>query len=323
MKYNNNKKYKKNVIIVDSGIDMNDPYLNSHVIGGVTIYVNNENHISYDNNYLDENGHGTFCAKTILSLSNDVGIYVIKILNKELMCSIKVLIEALKYIKKINVNLVCLSLATSIYSKELEIVCNELKGEGKILVASKDNMGGDSYPASFKSVIGVEGVIVSNSLYLSYKDNLPIQCKVSNMPFLMKRLNNNYKFFRGNSKSNAFLCGLVIKYIDNINEMNFKQLEERIIDSSLILEDAKANTFINYNENQNNIMFLDDVYKRIFKELKFADVTGEKRQKIFTSKVCTYILNEIYHEYGIEGRKDVIPQYVFYSPEKLLKYLNL
>ncbi|MBK1809548.1 hypothetical protein JHL18_02665 [Clostridium sp. YIM B02505] len=318
------KEFKKKVIVIDSGINVNDEFLCDSIIGGVCIEVNNEK-IIFSNNYMDENGHGTFCSKIIKYINEEIGIYVIKILNKNMKCSCKTLIEALKYTKNININLICLSLATinELYADDLRNICSDLRKNGKILVSSLHNDNYNSYPATFEDVIGVEGILDDNLYCYDYYKDLQIQCKSSSMPILLQSINGQYRYFRGNSKANALFCGLLLKDIENVNNLTLKELEDYI---DLNLKGHKTlykhNKDMNINKSQ---MFesVKEIYIEIFGEHNFSKLNIYDKCKLFTSKRCIGVIESIEKKWGVEIEKEFLHQKVFYSIDSLIKYLDL
>ncbi|WMM26562.1 S8 family serine peptidase [Tissierella sp. MB52-C2] len=223
------KKFKNNVVIIDSGIDINNKDFSECIIGGLSFeYDNNKELVIKKDSYNDENGHGTFCASMIQRVSSNVNIFVVKILNKEAETHSKALIEALKYIKNIDIRVVNLSVATinEKYKNELYKVCNELYKQGKIIICSLENSNNDSFPAVFKNVIGVRGMPFANSYNYWYNSAKKIQCVADITPVLVPTLDNKYKMFGGNSKATSLFTGLVLNILAKNDNISFEELNQ-------------------------------------------------------------------------------------------------
>ncbi len=174
----------------------------------------------------DENGHGTFCANLILSGTTSSVIQSIKILNSRLKSSSELLIAALKTLLNSDINIINLSLSTSNfqYSNEMEVICNELCDSGKIIVASYDNGGSVSYPASFKSVLGVKGRFMNDAAeyWFDGKD------VIADYTPIMRKISEEKRCLTGgNSKATA----LITSYIASIWESDPNQSKEDVLKS--------------------------------------------------------------------------------------------
>ena len=64
-----------------------------------------------EGDYSDSNGHGTYCTQIISSYCRDVEFVVVKILDKDNQGSCDALVEALKYIMPLSIDLVNLSIS--------------------------------------------------------------------------------------------------------------------------------------------------------------------------------------------------------------------
>lgn len=320
------KEFKKKIIVIDSGVNINDKFLRDSIIDGIGIEVN-DGKVTFSNNYMDENGHGTFCSKIIRYIYEEVGIYVIKILNKDMKCSCKALIEALKYTKNININLICLSLATvnEFHADDLRNVCSDLKNNGKVLIASLHNNNNNcsSYPAVYKDVIGVQGILDCNLYSYDYDKDLKIQCKSSGMPIILQSINGQYRYFRGNSKANALFCGLLLKNIENVNNLTLNEVEDWV-ELNLKLQNTvyKHNKAMHINKSK-MLKMIKELYIEIFGTSDFSNLSAYEKCKVFTSKRCIGVLESIEKACGIPVQKEFLHQNIFYSVENLIKYLEL
>jgi len=101
-------KNKVKAVLMDTGVDKNHEYLKDNIIGGMSFSCDDE-YITADDNYEDENGHGTSCASVIKREFKDVEIFAVKVLDEKGRTNIQILEEALKYFLDKNFRLINLS----------------------------------------------------------------------------------------------------------------------------------------------------------------------------------------------------------------------
>ena len=224
---------KLKVAIIDTGINLGHIFFknkNIKISGKSISYINGK--LVYDDNFIDENGHGTACASVIVNLFNDVELYCLKVLNKYGKTNLKVLEEALRHLKD-DVDVDVISLSVSISDNcDLKVIknhCDELYDKGVYIVSSLGNGYLKSFPASFKSVIGVHGKILITDYTYWFNKNKEIQCIMDNNPvFACGIESDNYILFeKSNSLSCAKFTGILCKMlsIDNSFEYNIDILE--------------------------------------------------------------------------------------------------
>lgn len=121
------------IAVLDTGIDTEDKDIKDRYVYDKELQVEGIDNIE------DVIGHGTLCAKTILERCPEAIIYPIKIFNDEGVTEVSKLIVALANLIGKNIDIINIS-ASMIKENRLEdlrTVCNILRSEGKILVASK------------------------------------------------------------------------------------------------------------------------------------------------------------------------------------------
>jgi hypothetical protein len=205
------------VILLDTGIDKS-AFKNS-LVGGKHFYVEGRS-IYCDDNFDDDNGHGSACAYIIKSVFPSAQFYVIKILDRNAETIYPILETALEYCLNLEYHLINLSLAMlddNVNSKFSKL-CDKLRIKGKILLSSVHNGYRESYPASYRSVIGVRGSRFFNSENYWYNPNNCIQCIADISPSFTDRSLYRYFMFGGNSKACALVSGLILK-AENINNI--------------------------------------------------------------------------------------------------------
>ncbi|WP_024622105.1 S8 family serine peptidase [Metaclostridioides mangenotii] len=267
-------KSKVKVAIVDTGIDKNHEYLKYNIVDGIA-FESMEDYIFVSDNYEDENGHGTSCASIIKKEFEDVGIFVVKVLDKQGRSNIQVLEEALKFLLDTDIKIISLSLSVmeSELVQDLYKICEDLKKQGKIIVCSVANGFEYSYPAKFDNVIGVKGFILENENAFWYNQDSEIQCIMDNNSYLRCGLNNSYKLFgKCNSQAAAKLSGKIANLVnensniklDDLNKI-LSQVAMRNYWTSNDLESSKR--YPNFKEDEKNIN------KKILKDV--VDILSE------------------------------------------------
>ena len=207
------------IAIIDSGIDERICSKKEHIVGGFSLHIGHNGKIISDNNFYDENGHGTYVYKVICDQSNEHEFFIIKILNKRNLASSKVLYYALKNMVSIDVKCIVCCLATNSeeYVEQMQVVVDKLNQQGKIVISSFGNLDKviPSYPAELKGVIGVNGK--------SFSTRITIDRKYSAINFKSQGvylwgIDSKLKFFNGNSEATAIFVNKTLKVIENAKD---------------------------------------------------------------------------------------------------------
>lgn len=167
------------IAIVYSGIDYNKNVFNQFVVSGIRITRSINGNIVKDDKINDENGHGTLSASVIYKECPNAFVHIIKIFEDNLEADIEILEVALEHILDIPIDIVNLSLAfpPNNRSKKLNEICKKIHKQGKVIISSVFNGKYISQPASFKSVIGVRGMLLNDEntiLFNSKKEQIAL-----------------------------------------------------------------------------------------------------------------------------------------------------
>lgn len=329
---------KIKVAILDTGIDRNHEYLKNSIIGGVSFESDN-NYITISEHYDDDNGHGTACASIVKNEYNDVGLLVIKVMDKNGRTNIQVLEEALKNLIDTDVSIINLSLSIvkSEKVKDLYDICSELKKRKKIIVASLANGYEESYPAVFDNVLGVRGFILENKNDIWFCSNKKIQCIVDDNLYIRCDIHNSYKLFgKCNSQAAASLSGKIAKSLSKEPDLDFEtlccKLEKMAVktnwtDSDLIASkrypSCKENLY-----NNNNRLFIE-VSKVVQKYLKLKEYDCKLSQfRLFNKKDgfmyedCFGLLKELEKCFQLKFNYMEISRYDFISLNTLTELVE-
>lgn len=143
---------KIRVAIIDDGI--NSEIIDTEVVD--FFEIDNCFNVVKNQNIRTSVTHGTLCARIIETYYRNIEIVSIKIFDENMVSNTDKLIIALKLCNDLNVNVINLSLGTQLNDGKLLKVINELYYNSIITVASQENTGLISYPASYSNVIGVK-----------------------------------------------------------------------------------------------------------------------------------------------------------------------
>ncbi len=155
------------VAIVDTGIDLKHPDLKYNIKGG----YNAINPLKSPN---DDNGHGTHVAGIVAALNNTIGVvgvgpqvdlYAVKVLNAAGSGYLSDIIEGLDWAIQNGMQVVNMSLGTSVDVPSFREAVQRVYQAGIIQVAAAGNTGGSVvYPAAYPEVIAVSATDQNNQI---------------------------------------------------------------------------------------------------------------------------------------------------------------
>lgn len=219
MKKNGKKMIKNTVILIDSGIDLNNSALKRKVIGGRNFYYKN-GEVYEDIDFKDENGHGTQCASVIENLNPKICFYIIKVTDREGKTNSRLVAKALNYCLRLPIGIISISLSItkkSKYSFLIEKELEKLKRRKRVVLFSVTNGKEISLPAADSNVIGVKGGFFSSNEIFVYYPNRKIQGIFNASPEMITSIGGDKKVFAGNSKACA-VCAGILSRLTELNE---------------------------------------------------------------------------------------------------------
>ncbi len=160
------------IAILDTGIDYTHPDLSTNYKGGID-YVNN------DLDPKDDNGHGTHCAGIacaeldgagVVGAAPEAWLYGVKVLGATGSGLISGVVAGIDWSVTNGMDIVSMSLGSTLPSLTLEAACNNAYNAGVLLVAAAGNSGAPKgsaittviYPARYPSVIAVSATDINN-----------------------------------------------------------------------------------------------------------------------------------------------------------------
>ncbi|MBK8946463.1 MAG: S8 family serine peptidase [Ignavibacteriae bacterium] len=192
---------------------------------------------NWDNDPIDEHGHGTNIAGIIGAEHNEIGIAginpKIKILNlrafdKNGNGEEDDAASAIIYAVNMGAKIINMSWGDSEYSQVLKDVLDFAYSNGVILVGSSGNSGSNlpHYPSSFSNVISV-GAIQKDKTIASFSNyGSTIDLVAPGSQVITTNLNNSYKSVSGTSISTPFVSAAIsiILSFNNFNNEEIKQI---------------------------------------------------------------------------------------------------
>lgn len=254
----------------------------------------------------DYNGHGTMCVNTIWDRFPNVDIYVIKILNISGMTNSMVFLKALKYVEKLDVEIIsiCASYIVDTVEREIEEQCNRMVQSGKIIIASVQNGERSSAIANYNNVIGViGGVMEDKEFYYSETSDIQMQC--SSRASIVQSVRTVRDTFQGNSRATAIATGTLC-------EMLFKTQGNKKNMSILLQKKAVSNIF---QKKQYDSPHEDVIYQKFDKKKELFYAEHDKRYQKFIYLLCEF--------YMCEESKEIRQAYLIeYENGRLFRYLE-
>jgi subtilisin len=208
------------VAILDTGIDRSHEDLNANVMGGYSVFTDEDN----KDPFYDGNGHGTHVSGTVAAVNNNLGVigvahqahlYAVKVLNNSGSGSYAGIAQGIEWSVNNGMQIINMSLGGSQSSSILEDWCNIANDSGILLVAAAGNSGrrsakGDTvgYPAKYESVIAV-AAIDETEKRASFSSHGPaVELSAPGVSVLSTIPNNSYDSYNGTSMASPHVAGV-------------------------------------------------------------------------------------------------------------------
>ncbi|GAA4272632.1 S8 family serine peptidase [Aquimarina gracilis] len=205
--------------IIDSGIDFSIFNAKDKVARSIRMFKAQDNVVvhSVEEDVNDYLGHGTVCADIIASYDKNIEIYNAKIFDEHPKSDEDVLVEAIRWCLKNDVDLINVSLGieSQYMGDKLQQACSEAYDKGVILVAASSNHNKVSFPAYYPKVIGVGDLGFENANRFVFVPNSPIQILI----------NGDYKFLGENYVGSSFsapkVSGMIAQFLNANKTLGF------------------------------------------------------------------------------------------------------
>lgn len=164
------------IAIIDTGCDLDHKDLQANILLGRNFTSDDNNDI---NKYEDYNGHGTHVSGTVAGVKNNIGVIgvapdaqliILKALNRYGEGTLQGIIDAINYAIELKVDIISMSLGTSIDVPELHDTIIDAVNNNILVVCAAGNEGDEnastdeySYPGAYNEVISVGAVDLERS----------------------------------------------------------------------------------------------------------------------------------------------------------------
>ncbi|MEW9699817.1 S8 family serine peptidase [Paenibacillus sp. SI8] len=237
------------VAVLDTGIDTQHEDLD--VAGGASF-------VDYTASYNDDSGHGTHVAGIIGAKNNDVGVvggapdadlYAVKVLDSTGKGYLSDVIAGIDWAVENKMDIVNMSIATSVDSPALHHAVDQAYASGLLLVAAAGNTGntdgsGDTiqYPAKYSSVIAVGAVDQNNKRAISSSAGNELEIMAPGIEINSTFKSNGYKSLSGTSMAAPFVSSelalLKEEYHAYSNTQLRNVLDTHVTDAGVIGRDS-------------------------------------------------------------------------------------
>lgn len=291
------------VAIIDTGIDVGHPEFNGRISPLSYNSCSKTNDLA---DIQDKNGHGTHVAGIIGAADNNIG--VIGVAPETEIVAIKAqcpsvsngsfsdadLISAISYVAKQKINVLNMSLGSSVRSSLIESAIADARTNGVIIVAAAGNSKSSApfYPASYNDVISVSalkydssdpaliGRIKPDLSYTNYGSRIDFSAPGTDI--YSTYLDGGYKSLSGTSMASPQVAGLVALILAQNPSYNLDQVKNTIKDNAIDRGDPGKDQYYGwgavnagniFSNNTKNIT-LDYRYNNI--KITFKAVVGDQ-----------------------------------------------
>ena len=231
------------VAIIDTGIDPDHETLS--VTGGVA-FVSARG--PYDEEWADDQGHGTHCAGTAAALDNDVGVvgvatepalYAVKVLDNSGSGSFSDVAAGIEWTADEGIDVGSLSLGADSGSQAVEDACQYAVGKGTLLVAAAGNSGPDEdtvgFPAAYEECIAVSATDENDDIASFSSRGEEVELAAPGVDVLSSVPGDDYDSWNGTSMACPHVAGAGAQLMANgySNEAARDQLNETAADIGL------------------------------------------------------------------------------------------
>ena len=202
------------IAVIDSGINPQHPHVGA-VAGGLSFDLNPQGEVTTSEDFHDAIGHGTAIAGLIREKAPDAALYAIRIFHKTLKAPSSLLIAALEWAVRSDMEMVHLSLGT-VHEEDGEVLrelCGCAYDKGVIIIAAARSPNDRIFPAVFETVIAAYHHPECDENTLVYHPEGPIEFGACGfprpLPGLPRKLN-----FRGHSFAAAHVTARIARILE-------------------------------------------------------------------------------------------------------------
>lgn len=235
-----------NVAILDTGIDYKHEDLT--IAGGINCTGGDTN------DFMDRNGHGTFCAgiiganenqKGIVGLAPKSNIYAVKVLNDKSQGTITWLLDGINWCIEHNIDVINMSLGFVMDSIDLHLVVKQAYDAGIIMVAAAGNDNKSinaDFPARYDEVLCVTAIDKNQRLASFDTTGSKIELSAPGVDITSTFLNNQYAIGSGTSFATPHIVGAITLiqsyYLKQGKKLTMPELRKFLFEHTIDLGDV-------------------------------------------------------------------------------------
>ncbi len=215
------------VALVDSGVYAGHPHVAGRLERSVAVLEGQGGRMLVaDDLKGDVSGHGTACAGVILHGAPDIRLYSLRVLDRQLQTTHRLLAEAIRWCTSEGLDVINLSLGTTNTDalELLETACREASDAGCVLVAAAGPESERSYPAGFGGlVLGVDEDPACGEWECRVRSGAPIPIAACGRPRDVERADLP-RNFRGSSFAAARVSAMIARLCEERPEVTAGEL---------------------------------------------------------------------------------------------------
>lgn len=239
------------VAVIDRGIDASHRRLARAKINGVKISSRGNEFTYTEDEFIDNDGHGTAIGSIIHKINPEIELVAVKLDADNDFITEPLLAEGIRYccenddIKIVNISL---GVRSDFPTPELVEAYEEARRKKKIIVtASYPFQNGDCFPASFPEVFGVGTGLVGSKLEFRYiGDDGAINVLAKGTTQRVAWKENSFKISAGTSYAAAHFSGLLSTRLSTNPEADYNYVVKHLLDDSK--EDIEPLTYFKNHE---------------------------------------------------------------------------
>lgn len=203
------------LVVIDTGIDRTHPDLAARLKGGWNAVAKNDD-------YNDDNGHGSHCAGTIAAVDDGVGVvgvapevdlYGVKVLDAGGSGSFDDVIAGMQWAVEHKMTVASMSLGASRGNPALEDAVKAMEAAGVILIAAAGNSGGAvGFPAAYPGAIAVAASDAKDKLARFSSRGPSVALIAPGVDVKSTYMKGGYNTLSGTSMATPHVAGLTALY---------------------------------------------------------------------------------------------------------------
>jgi subtilisin family serine protease len=191
----------------------------------------------------DRVGHGTACIHQILRIAPDARVVPIRVFGNGLETSPGTLQAGILYAIERGVNVVNLSLGTTLEGTlhPLYAACEKARRQGIIIVAAGHNSSDWSYPAIFENVIGVSAARFGSAYDFRYLADEAMECQAWGVEQPVVWLGGSEQVKHGTSFAAPNITGIVCLLLERHPGATLEEVRELLAQHAMERTEAANN----------------------------------------------------------------------------------